>query len=71
MSQYDRRTWQRPKGERTLDPLWEEDVVQATGHQAQRATVSHTDRRHKSSIAGNRKQRALRGLLSPQYRMED
>ena len=31
MSSYDRRSGQRPKGERTADPLWVQDVQVATG----------------------------------------
>ncbi len=36
MSRYDRREWQRPKGERTADPLWDEEIGLETARPARR-----------------------------------
>ena len=52
MSTYDRRTWQRPKGERIADPLWVDDVEDATGRRG-KYRVPTADGRGDCSIAGN------------------
>ncbi len=67
MSTYDRRTWQRPKGERTVDPDWEDQVEEATARRSKVRGISSTGG---IGIAGNRAGRGMRRRLRNKYKRE-